>query len=60
MTYPTEITMPFADGEYRFFLPITMVTASRGKIARAEPVAALYEQGKVSHCGTFLAQHGED
>lgn len=34
-------------------LPITMVTASRGKIARAEPVAALYEQGKVSHCGTF-------
>jgi predicted phage terminase large subunit-like protein len=27
------------------------VTASRGKIARAEPVAALYEQGKVSHVG---------
>jgi len=25
------------------------VTASRGKVARAEPVAALYEQGKVSH-----------
>jgi predicted phage terminase large subunit-like protein len=25
------------------------VTASRGKIARAEPVAALYEQGKVRH-----------
>ena len=22
MTYPTEITMPFADGDYRFFLPI--------------------------------------
>ncbi|WP_292685419.1 terminase family protein [Novosphingobium sp.] len=36
-------------------LPITMVTASRGKIARAEPVAALYEQGKVSHCGVFNA-----
>jgi len=34
-------------------LPIRMVTASRGKIARAEPVAALYEQGKVSHCGSF-------
>ena len=32
-----------------------MVTASRGKIARAEPVAALYEQGKVSHCGVFNA-----
>lgn len=27
------------------------VTASRGKVARAEPVAALYEQGKVSHIG---------
>lgn len=27
------------------------VTASRGKIARAEPVAALYEQGRVSHVG---------
>jgi phage terminase large subunit-like protein len=30
-------------------LPITTVHASRGKFARAEPVAALYEQGKVSH-----------
>jgi phage terminase large subunit-like protein len=29
------------------------VTASRGKVARAEPVAALYEQGKVSHVGSF-------
>ncbi len=25
------------------------VTASRGKVARAEPIAALYEQGRVSH-----------
>lgn len=29
------------------------VTASRGKVARAEPVAALYEQGRVSHLGSF-------
>ena len=29
------------------------VTASRGKAARAEPVAALYEQGRVSHMGVF-------
>jgi len=29
------------------------VTASRGKVARAEPVAALYEQGRVSHMGVF-------
>ncbi|WP_448475098.1 phage terminase large subunit [Martelella sp. FLE1502] len=29
------------------------VVASRGKVTRAEPVAALYEQGSVSHVGTF-------
>ena len=34
-------------------LPIRLVTASRGKVARAEPVAALYEQEKVSHVGEF-------
>lgn len=30
-------------------LPVRMVTASRGKVVRAEPIAALYEQGKVRH-----------
>ena len=30
-------------------IPITLVHASRGKYARAEPVSALYEQGKVFH-----------
>lgn len=30
-------------------LPVRMVTASRGKVVRAEPIAALYEQGKISH-----------
>lgn len=34
-------------------LPIRLVHASRGKIARAEPVAALYAAGKVRHCGVF-------
>jgi phage terminase large subunit-like protein len=29
------------------------IHASRGKAIRAEPVAALYEQGKVHHVGTF-------
>jgi Terminase RNaseH-like domain/Phage terminase large subunit len=29
------------------------VVASRGKAVRAEPVSALYEQGKVSHVGVF-------
>lgn len=30
-------------------LPVKLVTATRGKAVRAEPVAALYEQGRVSH-----------
>ncbi|MXP40052.1 ATP-binding protein [Altererythrobacter soli] len=34
-------------------LPVKLVHASRGKAARAEPVAALYEAGKVRHCGQF-------
>jgi phage terminase large subunit-like protein len=34
-------------------LPFAAVHASRGKIARAEPVAALYEQGRVHHQGVF-------
>ena len=29
------------------------VWASRGKITRAEPVAAIYEQGRVRHVGIF-------
>lgn len=29
------------------------VHASRGKVTRAEPIAALYEQGRISHVGTF-------
>ena len=29
------------------------VTATRGKVVRAEPVSALYEQGKVRHVGFF-------
>jgi phage terminase large subunit-like protein len=31
----------------------TSVWASRGKVARAEPIASLYEQHKVHHCGVF-------
>ena len=34
-------------------LPLTLVRASRGKFLRAEPVAALYEQGRVAHAGRF-------
>jgi len=34
-------------------LPLKLVHASRGKVARAEPVAALYEAGRVRHSGMF-------
>jgi phage terminase large subunit-like protein len=34
-------------------IPLRLVHASRGKIARAEPVAALYEQRKIHHVGCF-------
>ena len=34
-------------------LPVKLVTASRGKVARAEPVAAIYERGLVHHVGHF-------
>jgi len=34
-------------------LPVRAVRATRGKRLRAEPVAALYEQGKVRHAGAF-------
>ncbi|WP_408734976.1 phage terminase large subunit [Asaia prunellae] len=33
---------------------LKMVTASRGKAVRAEPIAALYEQGRVVHHGRFV------
>lgn len=33
--------------------PYRAVRASRGKVSRAEPVAALYEQGRVHHVGVF-------
>ncbi|WP_068170976.1 phage terminase large subunit [Neokomagataea thailandica] len=39
----------------RAHAPVKMVTAARGKAARAEPVAALYEVGKVVHHGRFAA-----
>ena len=34
-------------------IPYRAVKASRGKVVRAEPVSALYEQGKVHHVGDF-------
>ena len=34
-------------------VPVTTVRATRGKWLRAEPVAALYEQGRVVHADAF-------
>ena len=34
-------------------VPVQKVTATRGKWLRAEPVAALYAEGRVSHVGRF-------
>ena len=34
-------------------LPLKLVHASKGKVARAEPVALLYEAGRVRHAGMF-------
>jgi phage terminase large subunit-like protein len=40
-------------------VPVTDVRATRGKVLRAEPVAALYEQGRVKHAGVFRALEDE-
>ena len=40
-------------------LPLRLVHASRGKVARAEPVAALYEAGRVRHAGMFARLEDE-
>ncbi|MCF6220546.1 MAG: terminase family protein [Robiginitomaculum sp.] len=39
--------------------PVRTVYASKSKVARAEPVAALYEQGKVKHAGSFTQLEDE-
>jgi phage terminase large subunit-like protein len=44
-----EATLRMVDAN----VPFGAVHASRGKVARAEPVATLYEQGKVRHLGAF-------
>lgn len=40
-------------------VPVTSVHATRGKYLRAEPVALLYEQGRVRHVGAFPALEDE-
>ena len=38
---------------------VELVTASQGKVARAEPVVMLYEQGRYHHVGTYPALEDE-
>jgi phage terminase large subunit-like protein len=46
-------------GEVDVSVPVIPVRATRGKWLRAEPVAALYEQGRVKHAGSFAALEDE-
>ena len=39
--------------QFRENVPVTQVRATRGKYLRAEPIAALYAQGRVAHVGRF-------
>lgn len=40
-------------------VPVKLVHASRGKQTRAEPVSAIYEQGRAHHVGTFAPLEDE-
>lgn len=46
-------TIAVAAAKLEVRVPFKMVTASRGKIQRAEPFSALYEDGKIRHVGIF-------
>ena len=46
-------------GEADRTVPVMLVRATRGKYLRAEPVAQLYEQGRVRHASVFAALEDE-
>ena len=48
-----EAVVQAAASEAKLRVNLKEVRASRGKVIRAEPIAALYEQGKVHHVGGF-------
>lgn len=50
-----EGTIKFIDRNAK----VIQVRASRGKLVRAEPIAALYDEGRVHHVGTFPALERE-
>lgn len=45
--------VPPPEGSEHGRVPVKLVHASKGKATRAEPVAMLYEQGRVHHVGHF-------
>lgn len=55
-TINTEIANRNSLGNSMVSLPIQIVHASRGKAARAEPVSALHEQGKIHFVGRKLQE----
>jgi len=48
-----EQVVKTAASDAKLRVPFKEVHASRGKVVRAEPVAALYDTGKVHHVGAF-------
>lgn len=48
-----EHTIRTAARDMGLSVPVTVITATRGKRQRAEPVAALYEQQRVHHVGSL-------
>lgn len=40
-------------------VPVSQVRATRGKALRADPIVALYEQGKIHHIGLMAALEDE-
>ena len=53
------VTLTIQQSENGRGVPVSLVHASRGKRTRAEPVSALYEQGRGYHVGSFPALEDE-
>jgi phage terminase large subunit-like protein len=49
-----RLVMKVAQTETEILVNFRLVHASRGKVLRAEPVVALYEQGRVHHVGRHV------
>jgi phage terminase large subunit-like protein len=54
-----ELTIRTVASSMKRIVPYRGIHASRGKRTRAEPVAALYEQGRVHHVGAFAELEDE-